>query len=97
MLLIRCPLEMGGWRLESAKMVIYIFFPVATFYYFNQTEYFEEKVSRKIRQLYPPECKMQRKELEAMKNKIQNKHYEKMREEEENYLKNKDRSAVTSS
>ncbi|XP_071954436.1 protein PET100 homolog, mitochondrial-like [Antedon mediterranea] len=88
---------MGNWRLESIKMVIYIFFPVATFYYFNQTEYFEEKVSKKIREMYPPESKMQRKELEHLKNRIQKMNYDKMREEEAQYLKNKERHTSPSS
>lgn len=46
---------MGGWRLEIAKMALYITFPVAMFHYFNQPEFFEEWVVKTKRELYPPE------------------------------------------
>lgn len=46
---------MGTWKLEIAKMGMYITFPVALFYYFNQPKYFEEWVVKTKRELYPPE------------------------------------------
>lgn len=35
---------MGGWKLEVAKMAMYMSFPVGLFHYFNQPEYFEKWV-----------------------------------------------------
>ena len=37
---------MGNWQLEVVKMGIYIFTPVAAFYYFHQVEYFKEDLIR---------------------------------------------------
>lgn len=45
---------MGGWRLEVARMALYITFPVAMFYYFNQPELFEEWVVKTRKEMYPP-------------------------------------------
>ena len=56
---------MGNWYLEAAKMGLYMVFPVALFYYFNQAEYFEEWMIQMRREMYPPEAKMNRKEFEA--------------------------------
>lgn len=36
---------MGGWKLEVAKMAMYMAFPVGMFHYFNQPEYFEKWVN----------------------------------------------------
>ncbi|RXG59688.1 hypothetical protein Avbf_08465 [Armadillidium vulgare] len=38
---------MGGWKLESGKMALYISFPVILFYVFNQPKYFEDWVTQK--------------------------------------------------
>uniref|UniRef100_A0A1I8NN31 Protein PET100 homolog, mitochondrial n=1 Tax=Stomoxys calcitrans TaxID=35570 RepID=A0A1I8NN31_STOCA len=46
---------MGNWSLEVFKMAMYMTFPVAMFHIFNQPEYFEEWVTKKKRELYPPE------------------------------------------
>lgn len=55
---------MGGWMLEVGKMAMYMTFPVALFHFFNQPEYFEEWVTKTKRELYPPENKGHRKEIE---------------------------------
>ncbi|XP_055373883.1 protein PET100 homolog, mitochondrial [Condylostylus longicornis] len=55
---------MGGWALEVGKMAMYMTFPVALFHIFNQPAYFEEWVTKTKRELYPPENKSHRKEIE---------------------------------
>jgi len=55
---------MGTWVLEVAKMGMYMAFPVALFHMFNQPEYFEEWVTKKKRELYPPESKSHHEELQ---------------------------------
>ena len=35
---------MGNWQLEVAKFGLYIFAPVASFYYFHKVENFEDKL-----------------------------------------------------
>ncbi|KAL9914604.1 protein PET100 homolog, mitochondrial [Glossina fuscipes] len=46
---------MGNWTLEVFKMGMYMTFPVAMFHIFNQPGYFEEWVTKKKRELYPPD------------------------------------------
>lgn len=58
-------------------------FPVATFYYFNKPELFEEYVTGRVRKLYPPEENMQREELQKLKEKMQTKYEEKVQRENE--------------
>lgn len=64
---------MGGWKLEICKMALYMSFPVGLFHYFNQPEYFEEWVKNTRRQLYPPENKMHREEIEQCIKRVQEK------------------------
>ncbi|XP_058829221.1 protein PET100 homolog, mitochondrial [Topomyia yanbarensis] len=54
---------MGGWALEVGKMALYMTFPVAMFHWFNQPEYFEKWVTETKRQIYPPENKKDREDL----------------------------------
>lgn len=65
---------MGGWQLEVARMAMYMTFPVALFYYFNQPQYFEDWVTNIRRELYPPENKMQKDEIQNAIKKMQHKH-----------------------
>lgn len=55
---------MGGWPLEVGKMALYMTFPVALFHFFNQPAYFEEWVTKTKREIYPPENKSHREEIE---------------------------------
>uniref|UniRef100_A0A6M2DP23 Protein pet100 log mitochondrial n=1 Tax=Xenopsylla cheopis TaxID=163159 RepID=A0A6M2DP23_XENCH len=55
---------MGGWKLEVAKMAMYLSFPVVCFHYFNQPALFENWVIRIKRELYPPDNIRIRDELE---------------------------------
>jgi len=43
---------MGSWKLEVFKMALYVFFPVASFYVFNQPDLFEKYVIEKRRELF---------------------------------------------
>lgn len=65
---------MGTWVLEVAKMGMYMAFPVALFHFFNQPEYFEEWVTKKKRELYPPESKSHHKELQRAIQEHHRKH-----------------------
>ncbi|XP_062564012.1 protein PET100 homolog, mitochondrial [Armigeres subalbatus] len=55
---------MGGWMMEVGRMALYMTFPVAMFYWFNQPEYFEKWVTETKRQIYPPENKEHREAIE---------------------------------
>ncbi|XP_055519926.1 protein PET100 homolog, mitochondrial [Leucoraja erinacea] len=69
---------MGGVRLEIARMFIYLSFPVTVFWISNQAEYFEEYVVKRKREIYPPEEKMHRKELEDFKERMRVKREQKL-------------------
>lgn len=58
------------WQLEALKMVIYMAFPVGSFYYFNQPQYFEEYVVRKKREMYPPDDTKKRDLVERLQRKL---------------------------
>ncbi|XP_077980827.1 protein PET100 homolog, mitochondrial-like [Glandiceps talaboti] len=64
---------MGGWKLEVGKMTMYVFFPVALFFYFNQPELFEDYISKRRRYLFPPEDLKQKARLEDFKEKMRQK------------------------
>ncbi|XP_078285612.1 protein PET100 homolog, mitochondrial [Rhinoraja longicauda] len=70
--------KMGGVRLEIARMFIYLSFPVTVFWISNQAEYFEEYVVKRKREIYPPEEKMHRKELEDFKERMREKREQKL-------------------
>eukprot|EP00062_Callorhinchus_milii_P026212 gi/632988065/ref/XP_007882902.1/ PREDICTED: protein PET100 homolog, mitochondrial [Callorhinchus milii] len=69
---------MGGPRLEVFRMCLYLSFPVAVFWISNQAEYFEEYVVKRKREIYPPENRMHRKELEDFKELMRTKREEKL-------------------
>ncbi|XP_046851326.1 protein PET100 homolog, mitochondrial-like [Xenia sp. Carnegie-2017] len=43
-----------GSKIELLRMTIYVFFPVAVFYYFNMPDFYEEYVQSRMKKLYPP-------------------------------------------
>ena len=43
---------MGTWTLEVARMGVYMFFPVALFYVFNQPQWFEEYIVKNKKELF---------------------------------------------
>lgn len=57
---------MGNWVLEVSRMAMYVAFPVAMFHYFNQPEYFERWVTDKKREIYPPEEKNGKEQLQTL-------------------------------
>ncbi|KAK6468796.1 protein PET100-like protein [Huso huso] len=59
-----------GVNLEVFRMLLYLSFPVTVFWISNQAEYFEEYVVKRKREIYPPDEKMQRKELEDFKQRM---------------------------
>ncbi|XP_043931971.1 protein PET100 homolog, mitochondrial [Protopterus annectens] len=59
-----------GVRLEVFRMMLYLSFPVTVFWISNQAEYFEEYVIKRKREIFPPEEKLQRKELEDFKERM---------------------------
>ncbi|XP_043930909.1 protein PET100 homolog, mitochondrial-like [Protopterus annectens] len=59
-----------GVRLEVFRMMLYSLFPVTVIWISSQAEYFEEYVIKRKREIFPPEEKMQRKELEDFKERM---------------------------
>ncbi|XP_063824097.1 protein PET100 homolog, mitochondrial [Ostrinia nubilalis] len=57
---------MGNWKLEVGRMAMYMSFPVCLFHYFNQPTYFEEWVTNTKREIFPPENKQDRKDIEKL-------------------------------
>lgn len=58
------------WQLESLKMFIYMAFPVGSFYFFNQPQYFEQYVVSKKREMYPPDDPQTRDLVERLQRKL---------------------------
>ncbi|KAJ8345292.1 hypothetical protein SKAU_G00294850 [Synaphobranchus kaupii] len=54
----------------SMWMMLYLSFPVAMFWISNQADYFEEYVVKRKREIYPPDEKMHRKEMEDFKERM---------------------------
>ncbi|XP_028679273.1 protein PET100 homolog, mitochondrial [Erpetoichthys calabaricus] len=66
-----------GVKIEIFRMVLYLSFPVAMFWISNQAGYFEEYVVKRKREIFPPDEKMQRKELEDFKQRMRKRREEK--------------------
>ncbi|XP_030646747.1 protein PET100 homolog, mitochondrial [Chanos chanos] len=61
-----------GVKIEVFRMMLYLSFPVAMFWVSNQAEYFEEYIVKRKREIFPPDEKMQRQELENFKERMRN-------------------------
>ncbi|XP_026207853.1 protein PET100 homolog, mitochondrial [Anabas testudineus] len=59
-----------GIKIEVFRMMLYLSFPVAMFWISNQAEYFEEYVVKRKREIFPPDDKLKRKELEDFKERM---------------------------
>ncbi|XP_062388851.1 protein PET100 homolog, mitochondrial [Sardina pilchardus] len=59
-----------GVKIEIFRMMLYMSFPVAMFWVSNQAEYFEEYIVKRKREIFPPDEKMQRQELEEFKERM---------------------------
>jgi len=57
---------MGNWQLEVFKLGLYVTFPVAMFYVFNQATIFEPWVVKMKRNMYPPESLTNQAEIRAL-------------------------------
>lgn len=57
---------MGNWILEVSRMAMYVSFPVVMFHYFNQPEFFEKWVTEKKREIYPPEEKNGKEQIQQL-------------------------------
>ncbi|XP_039626320.1 protein PET100 homolog, mitochondrial [Polypterus senegalus] len=66
-----------GVKIEIFRMVLYLSFPVAMFWISNQAGYFEEYVVKRKREIFPPDEKMQMKELEDFKQRMRKRREEK--------------------
>jgi len=64
---------MGNWHLEVFKLGLYVTFPVAMFYVFNQATYFEPWVVKMKRELYPPESLTSQAELRTLVREMRDK------------------------
>ncbi|XP_029292782.1 protein PET100 homolog, mitochondrial isoform X2 [Cottoperca gobio] len=56
--------------IKLPKMVLYLSFPVTMFWISNQAEYFEEYIVKRKREIFPPDEKLHRKELEDFKERM---------------------------
>ncbi|XP_028842728.1 protein PET100 homolog, mitochondrial [Denticeps clupeoides] len=59
-----------GVKIEIFRMMLYLSFPVTMFWISNQAEYFEEYIVKRKREIFPPDEKMQRRELEDFKERM---------------------------
>ncbi|CAN9505594.1 unnamed protein product [Ophioblennius macclurei] len=59
-----------GVKIEVFRMMLYLSFPVAMFWVSNQAEYFEEYIVKRKREIFPPDEELQRRELEAFKDRM---------------------------
>ncbi|KAF2354636.1 Protein Pet100 [Trinorchestia longiramus] len=55
---------MGMWKLEVGRMAIYMIFPVAAFYIFNQPQWFEESTIKEKKRIFKPTNKADAQMLE---------------------------------
>ncbi|KAK9978097.1 hypothetical protein ABG768_019865 [Culter alburnus] len=67
-----------GVKIEVFRMMVYLSFPVAMFWISNQAEYFEEYIVKRKREIFPPDEKMHRQELEDFKERMRNRREQKM-------------------
>ncbi|XP_016103669.1 protein PET100 homolog, mitochondrial-like isoform X2 [Sinocyclocheilus grahami] len=67
-----------GVQIEVFRMMVYLSFPVAMFWISNQAEYFEEYIVKRKREIFPPDEKMHRRELEDFKERMRNRREQKM-------------------
>ncbi|XP_046690930.1 protein PET100 homolog, mitochondrial [Silurus meridionalis] len=70
--------EKMGVKIEIFRMMVYLSFPVTMFWISNQAEYFEEYIVKRKREIFPPDEKMQRKELEEFKERMRVRREQKM-------------------
>ncbi|KAK1785552.1 hypothetical protein P4O66_018908 [Electrophorus voltai] len=59
-----------GVKIEIFRMMLYLSFPVAMFWISNQAEYFEEYIVKRKREIFPPDERIQRQELEDFKERM---------------------------
>lgn len=62
---------MGNWQLEVGKMVIYMAFPVVTFYTYHQTEWFEDRYREMKKKMHTPQTIAAEKDFEEFKTAMQ--------------------------
>ncbi|XP_071773008.1 protein PET100 homolog, mitochondrial [Centroberyx gerrardi] len=61
-----------GVKIEVFRMMLYLSFPVTMFWISNQAEYFEEYIVKRKREIFPPDERLHRKELEDFKERVRN-------------------------
>ncbi|XP_036423386.1 protein PET100 homolog, mitochondrial [Colossoma macropomum] len=67
-----------GVKIEIFRMMLYLSFPVTMFWISNQAEYFEEYIVKRKREIFPPDEKMHRQELEEFKERMRSRKEQKM-------------------
>ncbi|XP_026109273.1 protein PET100 homolog, mitochondrial-like [Carassius auratus] len=67
-----------GVKIEVFRMMVYLSFPVAMFWISNQAEYFEEYIVKRKREIFPPDEKMHRQELEEFKERMRKRREQRM-------------------
>ncbi|KAL6460527.1 hypothetical protein MHYP_G00304930 [Metynnis hypsauchen] len=67
-----------GVKIEIFRMMLYLSFPVTMFWISNQAEYFEEYIVKRKREIFPPDEKMHRQELQEFKERMRRRQEQKM-------------------
>ena len=72
---------MGTWKLEVAKFALYVFAPVASFYYFHKVEYFEDKIAESYRKQYSVTSAEGEKQIRECQEKMREKREARFKEQ----------------
>jgi len=75
-----------GSKIELFRMTVYVFFPIAIFYYFNLPEFYEGYVSHEVKKMYPAnnvELPKTREETAAFVKKLKEERMNKLKEKED--------------
>lgn len=59
-----------GSKIELLRMTIYVFFPVAVFYYFNKPNFYEDYVQKRMKEIYPPKDKSRKPPMSVEELKV---------------------------
>lgn len=71
--------KFSRWKWETAKMVLYVFFPITMFYYFSNPAVYEKELVENYQTYHAPPDEDDLKQMKALKEKIRKEKIEEMR------------------